>query len=119
MILELPLVSDQPHFDFEYVLDGVNYVFEFRWNDRAGEWFFDVRLEDGTDVLSGLKVVLDFPLGARSRHASRPPGMLIAFDSSGKQAEAGLEDLGSRVRILYFDKSEINAVRSSLGLPTG
>jgi hypothetical protein len=118
MILEIPLRPDLAHYDFSYTLDEVTYLFEFRWNSREEAWYFDLRLEDETDVLNGVKVVLGYPMGIRSRNANRPPGQLVAFDTSGRNEEAGLEDLGSRVIILYYDLEEVNEMREAAGLPT-
>ncbi len=118
-VYELPLRADLTHYDFETTLDGVAYVLELRWNVRDEAWYLDVRLADGTDVVVGVKVVLEWPLGTRSRHASRPPGQLVAFDTSGVRDEPKIDDLGSRVKLLYFDLAEVNSYRAALGLPTG
>jgi hypothetical protein len=118
-ILELTLKPLLPHYDLTTTLDGVSYTLEFRWNTRDSSWFMSIRLEDGTDVVNGVKVVVGYPLGFRSRHASRPPGMFQALDTSGKKQDPGINDLGARVRLYYFDLAEVNAVRSDLGLAEG
>jgi hypothetical protein len=115
-IIELPLRADLTHYDFELSLDGVAYVFELRWNIRDDAWYLDLRLADGTDVVNGAKIVLEWPIGSRCKHASRPPGMLVAFDSSGRREEARIDDLGTRVRVLYFDEEATDELRESLGI---
>lgn len=105
-IFKIPLRTDLTHYEFSITLDGVAYLLELRWNTREEAWYLDIRLEDKTDVVTGIKVVLGFPLGRRSQHAKRPPGILLALDTSGRDIEPGISDLGGRVELLYLDKAE-------------
>jgi hypothetical protein len=102
-VFELPLRSGADHFQFGIRIEGTNYEFEFRWNYREEAWYFDLRLEDGTEIVLGVKVVVDWPLGRRSMHPKRLPGALIAVDTAGLQKDPGLNDLGSRVQLQYLD----------------
>jgi hypothetical protein len=103
----IPLRPDLTHYDLGVTLDGVAYLLELRWNTREEAWYLDVRLEDGTDVVTGIKVVVGFPLAARSAHAKLPPGALFASDTSGKNQDPGIADLGNRVRLYYIPAAEL------------
>jgi hypothetical protein len=107
MSLTIPLRPDLTHYDLGITLDGVAYLLELRWNTREEAWYLDLRLEDGTDVVTGLKVVVSFPLGRRSQHPKCPPGILLAVDTSGGQKDPGIADLGDRVQLLYFERAEL------------
>jgi hypothetical protein len=98
-----------PHFDLSLELDGVTYLLELRWNSRADAWFLMLYTAEGDLVLGSRKVVTDFPLWGRCRDARRPKGQLLAVDTAGEQLDAGLEDLGGRVQLLYFTAAELGA----------
>lgn len=113
-VIQLPLRTDLTHYDFGITLDGVAYNFELRWNTRDEAWFLDLRLESGEAVYTGIRVVINWPLALRCRHESHPPGQLLAVDTSGKDAEPGIDDFGSRVLLLYYDAAQITELRAEL-----
>lgn len=110
MPLTIPLRSDLTHYDLQVILDGLVYTLEFRWNTRESSWYMDIKTEDETLILASIKVVIDTPLGKRCADARMPPGVLLAQDSSDAKIEAGVNDLGARVILLYFEASELPVV---------
>jgi len=84
-------------------LDGVTYRLGFRWNARASAWFMSLATEDETPIASGIKVVADWPLLRGVRGGLRPPGELLAVDTSGQQTDPGRDDLGRRVELVYVE----------------
>lgn len=109
MPLVIPNRTDVPKYNLEIPLDNVTFRLGFHWNDRAGAWFMSIADVNGTPLLSGRRVVVGFPLLARFRDPRLPTGELNAVDTSGKQQEAGENDLGERVRLLYFPIAELPA----------
>lgn len=107
--LLLPLRSDSPHFDFQVELEGTTFGFELKWNSRDEAWYLTVRAADDTIVLAGLKLVVRHPLLSRYRRLGLPKGELEAVDTTGKDAEAGLNDLGVRVLLLYTPSTDFPA----------
>jgi hypothetical protein len=103
--LILAAAADAPHFDFSSTLEGKLLTFEFRWNERSGAWFLSLFDDTGAPIFSGRRVVLGADLLGRSADSRLPPGMLIAYDTSGANLEAGRNDLGGRVKILYVEAS--------------
>lgn len=114
-VLELPLRSDVPRFDFIQTLDGVAYKFLFAWNTRDSSWYFSLFLEDDTPVFLGVKVVVNWPLNRR-RSSVSPPGMFRAVDARNLDENPGLTDLGKRVRVLYFDADSLATMTAELGI---
>lgn len=112
----IPLRSDLPHFDMQVTLDGVIYTLEFRWNRREGFWYMSLLHEDGTPLVLSMKFVIDHPFACRCRDSRRPPGALIAVDTSTQHRDPGLSDLGSRVLLVYFEKSELPIDVSTLSV---
>ncbi len=107
MSLTLPLRSDLEDYDLQVTLDGVLFTLRFRWNRREQCWYMDVGGENGRPILASIKVVIDYPLGARSRNALMPAGMFVAVDTTSQRLDPGLNDLGVRVLLLYFEVAEL------------
>ena len=106
-IYYLPARNDLTHYDFETDLEGAIYTLELYWNTRAGAWFLSISDASGNAIVSGRKVVLGSDLLGRAGRPAGPPGLLIAFDTSGANEEAGQADLGARVQLVYFESSEL------------
>lgn len=107
MPIEIPLPNSVPLFELQIELDGVTYSLELRWNARAGAWFAHLRDAEGGVLVMGRRVVVDFPLFSRTQKAGAPPGQLVAVDTSGKQQDPVLDDLGARVRLIYVTEAEL------------
>ena len=103
----LPARPGVPHHTFEVELDGARYGFSLRWNSRDPAWYFSVMDAAGTRLLGERKVVVGVPLFARTADVRLPPGELEAVDTSGEDREAGLDDLGARVILLYTDVADV------------
>lgn len=86
-------------------LDGTTYTLRLRWNEREGAWFMDVGDDAGNPIRTSIKVVVGWPLTARFADSALPPGQLYAIDTSGADAEPGLQELGARVVLAYQEKS--------------
>lgn len=102
-------VSDEtyPHFDLQVPLDGVTYTFEFCWNTRESGWFMSILTEGGDPIISGVRVVVDFPLARRCADPRRPPGVLLAIDTTGKRLDPDLDGFGPRVVLMYITSAEL------------
>lgn len=107
MPLTIPLPTGIPHFALSVELDRETFKLSFRWNARAAAWFMAIDTPEGSPIQGSKRLAVDFPLNVRSRDARRPAGNLVAVDTSDKQLEAGLEDLGGRVQLLYYVAGEL------------
>lgn len=106
----LPLIPSVPNYRVSTTLDGEQYILDVRWNGRDEAWYLDLLAEDETPIRRGMKVVLGVPLGARSVDLAFPDGFLLASDLSGAGREAGLDDLGARVRVYFYSREELLAL---------
>lgn len=106
MPLILSAGSDAPHYDFSATLEGRLFTFELRWNERSGAWFLSLFEANGAPIFSGRRVVIGTNLLGRSADARLPRGTLLAYDTSDANRDAGREDLGGRVQILYWESTE-------------
>lgn len=98
-------------------LDGQDYIFRFRWNQREAEWFFSIADAEDDPIVEGLKVTVQLPLLRLVVDSRRPPGVLLALDTQAVEADLqtektlardpGIADLGDRVALLYFSEAEL------------
>lgn len=106
-MLILPFQPSAPNYRVGVTIDGVDYLLDVRWNTREGAWYFDMLDAQEAPILSGVKVVLGIHLGRRSTHPFFATRVIVAMDTTHSGREAGLDDLGARVRVLSFDDEEI------------
>lgn len=106
---ELPIDSDSPNYTMGIVIENIGYTFAVIWNEGrppqlAGAWYFDLLDESGdteNPIASGIKIVLGALLGGNCTDPRFPNGAFFASDISGKNADATINDLGTRVKV-YF-----------------
>jgi hypothetical protein len=109
-IFELTFNTDPTVIDSEqtYELDGREYVIRQTWNARDESHSLSFYLTDGTPLALGRKVCLGVPILRGEVDDRLPPGMLLAVDSTGKDVEPGIDELGGdRVKVLYYDAAEV------------
>ena len=109
LIIPIPLSEGVPlpHFDMQTQLEGVTYTLKLRWNVRWQAWFMDILDEQGTTALvSGLRLVVSWPLAAY-RTERKPPGVFVIVDTSGAKQDPALIDLGTRCQVVYFTVAEL------------
>jgi len=106
----LPFDSASPNYRMGTVLDGVNYLFDVRWNTRDGAWYFDVLKSDETILRSGIKVVIGAFLGDHTVHADWPNGVFVAKDESGANQDARYDDLGTRIKVYFLTAADVALV---------
>ena len=105
---EIPIEESGPFITQTTDLDGTDFVFTFRFNEREQRWYMDLRTPDGDDVHMGVKVVTDWLLlRLLVDQTNRPRGEIYAVDATGSGLDARLGDLGTRVRLIYFDEGEL------------
>lgn len=125
-ILEIPTRTDgTPHYEQRTALEGVDYLFTFRFGERRGGWVFDLETLEGVTILSGQLVICLQDMLRRCAMPERPPGQLWAMnvsepDEGGTNALPGLFDLGGpdgRCR-LYYTESTTAAENADAGITT-
>lgn len=97
--------SDVPFYRLITALDGVDYQFEFQFNQRTSLWQFSIYSKEGTLLAPTISVVCRMSLLRRYRHvAGVPTGELVAIPYGDDDYPPGLDELGSgkRVELSYF-----------------
>jgi len=107
----VPTTSDYPAYSMTVTLEGEVYRLVFRWNVRGAFWTMDVKEQDETVLLAGIKLVANWPLTDRYVNPDLPPGDFMAYDTAGTGLDPGREDLGGRVLLLYLTEAEVAALQ--------
>lgn len=84
-------------------LEGSSYQLYFRYNERSSFWRCDILDQQGTALAAGLPVrnyglPFNLPLYL---HDGMIQGLLYAFASNNIDTDAGPNELGGRVSVLY------------------
>lgn len=109
-----PTIGDRS-FTYTCQLDGESYRIVLTWNVRTQRWYLDVGDDNDNRVLMGQALVNDSPLGLRYRLAEMPPGMLVAISlDENNNAPANLDELGERVRFIYFEEADLPTEASTV-----
>lgn len=99
--LEIPVRSDFKAYSFQIDLEGTVYTLRFRFNQRMERWIMDIATAADEDILNGIVVLTGVPLTDKYVYETLPPGRFIAIDQSGEGRNAGADDLGNDVRLIY------------------
>jgi hypothetical protein len=106
-IIPMEDAADLGQFLFSVDLDGVNYQFDMRYNEREGFWYFNISDVDGNIIRSGVKVVSNWPLIRLLMDSNRPAGELITIDTRYQPLDPGLSDLGIDVLFGYEEEATV------------
>ncbi len=108
--------TSDPWHSFSTVLNGVEYTFAQRFNEMNQRWYFDLGLEKtgetlvaGIPILIGCDLLEPYALGI---------GSMLAIDQQAAAAngqggflpesvDAGPDDLGERVIVVYIAPGEV------------
>lgn len=108
-MLVLPFTADPAQRFTTQLGDIGQFTFDARYNDRAAYWTFDLTSEPdqtvlvaGVPILIGQDILAPYGLGR---------GGIFATDDSGAELDAGPEDLGDRVSVIWLSPDELEAIR--------
>lgn len=106
-IFEIPVPQGQAFFIKRVPLDGVDYLFDFSYNQREDAFYLTIQDSVGEHILGPIKIVSNFPLiGFRRYAAGLPPGELWAVAFKGEPDAPGMNRLGADVSLMYYDAEE-------------
>jgi hypothetical protein len=103
----IPTRSDFDALRFQTTLDGLVYTFLLKKNFRDNSWSIDLLEQDETPIRNGIKPVVSFPLLRLVASRARPPGEILAIDTTGRFQLPNLEQLGTEVVLNYVDEAGV------------
>ena len=90
-------------------LSGRVYTIRGRWNTRLSSWTLDLETADGERLLSGVRVVLEYPLLPDGRTDDMPPGELAVVCPTGRcRQDPSRTSIGDdqQLRFVYVEPAE-------------
>lgn len=103
MVIELPLTSDAAQ-TVVTQLGETKYQLDVQYNDRSNRWTLTL-----TDFVTQTLIAASLPL-VLGQSLLEPYnlaiGHLLVVDTSGRDQEAGPDDLGGRVKVYWFSDEE-------------
>ena len=100
---EIPVTTDSDQI-CSIVLEDTPIYLRCRWNARQEQWYLDVYDVDMTPMAQGQAMVLgSFIL----RNLNLGIGAFVLIDGEGDNVEAGLSDLGTRVKLYHMTEAEL------------
>ncbi len=109
-VLTIPTTPGVPFYTQRTRLDGVDYILGFRYSQREDRWYLDISDSEEVPILSGLKIVANWPLLQAYRYDPRvPAGEIIATSLTTDDSPPGLNEMGDglRVQLTYFEAGTI------------
>lgn len=114
----IPVLQSVPDYVMGITLDDVQYGMHIYWNDRDAAWYFDVLDASNNPIALGIKVVLRFYLGRTTQAGPFATGVIMAMDTSGTDVEAGFDDFGARVQLVYIPVADLLAFQTTVAETT-
>lgn len=100
----IPIEVGTPHQTVNVDLDGVTYTLALDWSTREECWYIGISDLAGVVLVSGVKVVVNWPLlHVMGLFPGVPPGELMAVDTAGTGADPDLTTFGDTIALLYLD----------------
>lgn len=101
--------TSDPFYTTRVTLDGTDYILDFKYNQRQDRWYLTIQDANGNELVSGVKIVCNWPLLMRFANSALPVGELIAVALTDDDTPPGLNELGPglRVELTYFEVSDI------------
>lgn len=106
--LKIP-TSSEAYYRQRTQLNGVSYVFVFKFNSREGIWSFDLLDQDEDPIALGVRVVVGVELLRWVVDSRKPTGTLLCVDLQSESTtlqdsrDPGIFELGARWVLMYLE----------------
>lgn len=110
MSVTIPFFNSLASFEEDVVLDGSSYKLLFEYNIRSDTWTLSVKNLEGTVLIAGIRVVLNFELLRSHPDRNLPPGALIPVDTTEDEERVNRDNLGVITQVVYLTEDEVDAI---------
>lgn len=112
--LIVPTSPDEPFYEQQSTIDGVDYTLTFRYNQREECYYLTIGDVSGNDLVKGVKLVCGWSLFLGHQHPDLPTGRFMVLSHvNGDNESPKLGELGDGRRcMLYYlpyDQAEEDA----------
>jgi hypothetical protein len=106
----IPTFADG-YYTFTITLEEKVYRFDIHWNSRMKSWIADILDENDVVLANGMPIHVDSRIIGQLHHiVGMMTGELTAFDTTNRELDAGLNDLGTRVLLMYHEAADVAAI---------
>ena len=112
----IPTPTDLPYYSFRVKLEGRDFTFSVQYSTRGDRYYLSIADSDNTPLVSGLKLVSNWPLLEYYQSDPRvPQGELFAMSTNSDITPAGFGELGlgQRVELTYFETADALEFRAA------
>lgn len=99
--VQIPITLTDASFKIRTILEEAQYVLRFDWNERQARWCLSIMDSDEVPLIMGIVLNINNEFLSRFALKGMPPGRMILYDLSGKNAECGRDDIGTRCVLIY------------------
>lgn len=103
--LEIPVRTDIYSYTEKVTLDGVLYTLGFHFNSRKDCWVMDIGDSAGEILLAGIPLMINYPLTRRfiGYIDGLPNGQFMMIDETDQERNAGRDNLGDDIKLIYLE----------------
>ena len=106
-IVEIPMRTDVYWYAEAITLGDEVFRFSFTVNTRDNDrWYMDIYTSEGDQILTGIPLVVDYPLLFAHADSRLPDGELYFINTTGSGTEAEIDDPGDKCRLIFIPTGE-------------
>lgn len=105
-ITKIPVYPELLKYESPMVIEGITYIFGFRYSVRADRWYLDIYDSERNGLQLGVKIVANWPL-LRDVGDDMPSGQLLCIRKDDSDRDPNRYELGEQAVLLYFSEDEI------------
>lgn len=95
------------------VLGGIPVILRFKWNTRFSFWSMSIYDRQSNPILTGIKLVRDFPL-LDKLHLEEIPGDFTVVRLYGDWDDVPFDALPEEAAIVWWSPEEIEEIRNGI-----
>lgn len=115
-VLLIPTSAD-PYQTQKVRLDGTDYLLSLSYNQREDRLYLSLADDEENPIVSGIKVLANFPMLFRYRYnPAVPAGEIFAFDLTTDGSPPSLAELGEGLRceLTYIEAATLAEINSGV-----
>ena len=97
----IPINSNNPKWSERLTIDGSDYIFHFRWNNRMSRWILSIGDQSDNPLIIGIVCCVRMDLLAQFRYMDVPQGVLMFFNPNTPDTDPSYEDFGNGAFLAY------------------
>lgn len=102
-LLKIPLLEQTTDQTLDVTINDNPYTLRVLWNERFGYFSLSVLDLDGSDILTNVKMISNWPLTERFKDQRLPAGSFYFIRERGRKAYADYDALETEFGLYYYE----------------